>query len=229
MPKALQHDLPYSSGHTRIVSAKRARKLRKRGVPLMAMHPTRTVSTDRCYEYLGFLTYTNQLEPTTPDTRARYAWFERNADVEERKRRRARQCYGTHLLALQGKTGRKAWLHMRLNQQREAHAYFNLLNAAMQQLETATGVALDALCGVAPRPSGMTDAELRTYAQQGYTLRVGRVTNKMSPPLMAFVPAYVSVEIPLPSGLMAIEWRSATACEVCGSYPCMCATWENTP
>lgn len=78
--RALQHEYPRWErdgdtgderyvwpGLIRFVSAQRARKLRKRGVPLLPMHAV----LDRS----GGEHRRGQFEPTTPNGRARYAWF----------------------------------------------------------------------------------------------------------------------------------------------------------
>ena len=61
-------------GRLRIVSPRRARKLRKRGVPLMPLHVV-----------------DGEGRPRTPNGRARYGWFETHDGYEERKRTRMTQ------------------------------------------------------------------------------------------------------------------------------------------
>lgn len=141
MPKALQHECPYWSDDTnqgrvtngallvwpgvmRIVHGQRARKLRKRGVPLMPLHAVHTVDTNKFDKRTGYSMYANRIEPTTPNGRARYAWFEPVDMVEARKQHKSRACYLTHLEANRGVRGRKAWLHMRLQQMRREHTHF---------------------------------------------------------------------------------------------------------
>ncbi len=87
MPKALSHTYPRLDyppgcevgnddprevweGAMRVVSPRRARKLRKRGVPLMPLHAVRVVpdGVDGC----GVSQH--RVEPL-PNQRARYAWF----------------------------------------------------------------------------------------------------------------------------------------------------------
>jgi len=131
MPKALQHEYPRWEGDAfdptqdvyawpgapRFVSAKRARKLRKRGVPLMPCHRVH----DRSGEHRP-----GEFYPTHGD-RARYCWFERDVDADNRKARKGSQCYQTWLEAERGLRGRKADLQERLEFQREdmqARAYF---------------------------------------------------------------------------------------------------------
>lgn len=82
--KALQHSLPYWGtdsdgeerylwpGFMRSVSAKRARKLRKRGVPLMSLHATYLVEWPTRRTAL----YEAPCTPGRPGKKtARYAWF----------------------------------------------------------------------------------------------------------------------------------------------------------
>lgn len=100
MPKALQHTYPtwQSDPHAedcgvdagrriwpgvpRFVSAKRARKLRKRGVPLMPCHAVFDAA-ERLQQY------GHRYEPLTPGApgkkTARYCWFERDTEHEARK------------------------------------------------------------------------------------------------------------------------------------------------
>jgi hypothetical protein len=131
MPKALQHNYPGwqddphaedSNGEPRevwfgvmrVVSAKRARKLRKRGVPLMPLH---AVYLNPCDAERG-----QSRAPLTPGNgpgkrSARYAWFEPEAAVESRTRSKALRCY---LVATRPQPfGRKGWLRERLHTQRE--------------------------------------------------------------------------------------------------------------
>lgn len=54
------------SGNMRIVHAQRARKLRKRGVPLLPLH--------RVHDKSGGVHARGEFEPISQD-RARYAWF----------------------------------------------------------------------------------------------------------------------------------------------------------
>lgn len=125
MPKALQHECPRWErttesvnenderyvwpGRIRIVHGQRARKLRKRGVPLMPLHAVRARDCSG-----------RENEPTTPNGRARYAWFEPEAAVETRQRQRRLKCYVT--ATTKQPQGRKAWLAAQLSQQRAAHA-----------------------------------------------------------------------------------------------------------
>lgn len=92
MPRALQHTIPYWvdtplgegnygesdqiwHGRMRVVSPRRARKLRKRGVPLKPLHAARVIATNRFDKRTGYSSYATRLEPIRPNTRARYAWF----------------------------------------------------------------------------------------------------------------------------------------------------------
>jgi hypothetical protein len=133
MPTALRHNYPGwqddphaedSNGESRevwfgamrVVGAKRARKLRKRGVPLMPLH---AVYLNPCDAERG-----QSRAPLTPGNgpgkrSARYAWFECKDDAEARRWRRAANCYETWLEAEQGLRGRKADLQERLEFQRE--------------------------------------------------------------------------------------------------------------
>jgi|SRR5579859_7578509 len=136
MPKALQHEYPrWESddrdptqdvhvwpGRIRIVHGQRARKLRKRGVPLMPLHKVYTVETNRFDRRLGYSTYIKRIEPTTPNGRARYAWFEPELAFENRKTRKGGQCYIRGLEAQHGRVGRKYWLRVRLYESRKMHA-----------------------------------------------------------------------------------------------------------
>jgi len=123
--RALQHECPRwegdernpSSGDAayvwpgkpRYVSARRARKLRKRGVPLMPCHRVH----DRSGEHRP-----GEFYPTHGD-KARYAWFEPEAAVESRERTRALHCY---LFATRPEPfGRKGWLAARLDLHRARH------------------------------------------------------------------------------------------------------------
>jgi len=131
MPKALRHNYPAWQddphgedgndsrevwfGAMRVVSPKRARVLRKRGVPLMPLHAVREVAGQQ----FGPRRY----EPTTPNGRARYAWFECKDDAEQRKYRRGAACYNTHLDAMNGTRGRKHYLASRLIAQRVKHQH----------------------------------------------------------------------------------------------------------
>lgn len=63
-------------GRMRVVSARRARKLRKRGVPLLPLH--------RVLDRSGGEHRPGHVEPIHGD-RARYAWFEVQDDAERRK------------------------------------------------------------------------------------------------------------------------------------------------
>jgi hypothetical protein len=128
MPKALQHEFPYWQddphaedgsgesrhvwpGRPRYVSARRARKLRKRGVPLLPLHAVRDRS--------GGQHAPGYVEPTSPNGRARYAWFEPERVVENRRARRGAACYETWREAEHGTRGRKHELATRLAGQRE--------------------------------------------------------------------------------------------------------------
>src|ERR1700742_1010762 len=113
MPKRLQHTYPtwepddsgegreVWAGRMHIVSPKRARVLRKRGVPLMPLHAV------VLFDVLGQENGYQRARPTTPGNgpgkqSARYAWFEPTADYEARKHRRAANCYNMHLDAEAG-------------------------------------------------------------------------------------------------------------------------------
>lgn len=128
MPRALIHESPYWSdadderrvadeplyvwpGHMRIVSARRAGKLRKRGVRLLPLHPV--------FDHSGGVHGRGRFEPTTPNKRARYAWFEPATVFDHRKARKGGACYQTWLEAERGLRGRKADLQERLAYQRE--------------------------------------------------------------------------------------------------------------
>lgn len=144
MPKALQHNYPGwqddphaedSNGESRevwfgamrVVSAKRARKLRKRGVPLMPLHAVRDMRDG----FEGSRSSTRGFEPTTPNGRARYAWFECKDDAEARLQRRRLRFYLT--ATTKEPQGRKAWLRVQLDQQRQdaaARSYFRSLTKA---------------------------------------------------------------------------------------------------
>lgn len=128
MPKALQHEYPrwegsYQDptqdvfawpGRIRFVSAQRARKLRKRGVPLLPMHRVRDNS--------GGEHRRGQFVPVLPNGRARYAWFEVDAAAESRNRSRALCCY---LVATRPEPfGRKQWLNAWLEMYRGAFARY---------------------------------------------------------------------------------------------------------
>lgn len=90
MPNALQHVCPVDSalspGIPRFVSARRARKLRKRGVPVF-----------QCATGVS-----------------RYMWWEPVEEVENRRARRGARCYQMHCYAVAGRVGRKHWLATRL-------------------------------------------------------------------------------------------------------------------
>lgn len=198
-------------GVMRVVSAKRARVLRKRGVPLMPLHAVRDVQASTL---LGGRRY----EPTTPNGRARYAWFERKDDADTRKARRGGRCYNTYREACAGRVGRRYELAEALQEQRAAHqaerwfrtggklaaSYFYQTNTyygtphvanpqldlyarafELMQIDTATGAALDALCKLPFRPEGMTDAELRDYVRYGYALRCTPASYKPDEPRMS--------------------------------------------
>ena len=119
--RALQHEYPrwetdpndptgdadfVYPGRPRFVSKQRARKLRKRGVPLMPCHRVHDPHGEH---------RPGDFYPTHGD-RARYAWFEVEAAYESRKRKRALHCY---LVATRPEPfGRKGWLRARLETQR---------------------------------------------------------------------------------------------------------------
>lgn len=133
MPKALRDELPrFESderdptqdvfvypGAMRLVSPRRARKLRKRGVHLMPLHAVRDPSG---------VHRPGSFYPTSSG-KARYAWFELQVDADTRKHRRAANCYETWRDANNGAQGRKAWLRERLEDSRadhEARKYFRM-------------------------------------------------------------------------------------------------------
>lgn len=127
MPKALQHTYPswetdrdlgdeprfVYQGAIRFVGKQRARKLRKRGVPLMPQHRVHDPNGEH---------RPGQFYPTHGD-KARYAWFEVEADHEARQARRRLNCYlmgageYTHVTE-----GRKNWLRAEIEASRERHA-----------------------------------------------------------------------------------------------------------
>lgn len=118
MYDALEHEHPMRGGTPRVVSARRARVLRKRGVPLMPLH---TVYLNPCDAERG-----QARAPLTPGNgpgkqSARYAWFEPDYNVEMRQRRRAGRCYNTWGEANRGLRGRKAELDAALRGSREQH------------------------------------------------------------------------------------------------------------
>ena len=99
--KALQHiyprwehdpdrgeDVLTWGGHMRLVSAKRARKLRKRGVPLMPTHAVQIIEVGKGRQRHA------PVRPGSPGKRgARYAWFEdfdaRRGRIQARRERAA--------------------------------------------------------------------------------------------------------------------------------------------
>lgn len=191
MPKALQHNYPdwQDDPHTkdsngesrevwygamRVVSAKRARVLRKRGVPLMPLHAVHTVTVDG--DEFGWSQFSKRHEPTTPNGRARYAWFECKDDADNRKARKGGACYQTWLEAERGLRGRKADLQERLEFQREdmqARAYFR------------KGGKLAAM------PAHWTDEQKRHYIQHGYVVEIGHgdadgLVHRRSPPVTLY-------------------------------------------
>jgi len=128
MPKALQHEFPYWQddphaedgsgesrhvwpGRPRYVSARRARKLRKRGVPLLPLHAV--------HDRSGGQHAPGYVEPTSPNGRARYAWFEPYSAPLQREALRRIACYNTWCDANAGRRGRKHELATRLAGQRE--------------------------------------------------------------------------------------------------------------
>lgn len=134
MPKALHHsyanwtEQPETEQpeNLRVVSAKRARKLRKRarklrkrGVRLIPLHAIREVSIYRDSPARD-KDYTRN-EPTTPNGRAKYAWLEPSSFADERSYRKSRKCYEMYIKALEGKVGRKYELAQRLQEQRNRH------------------------------------------------------------------------------------------------------------